>query len=96
MIFSGDFDAQIPHSGTEEWTRGLGYPVKPNTMYYSPWSLANGQVAGRMIHYDVGDGKEFTYATVAGAGHMVPTFKPLEGFELFRRFISDEIQQTIV
>ena len=24
LIYSGDFDAQIPHTGTEEWTRGLG------------------------------------------------------------------------
>ena len=88
LIYSGDFDGQIPHCGTEDWTRGLGIPLKNGSTttaasYYRPWLLANGQVAGRVIEYE----NDFAYATVAGAGHMVPTYKPLEGFELFRRFI---------
>lgn len=84
LIYSGDFDGQIPHCGTEEWTRGLGVPLASNTSYYRPWKLANGQVAGRVVYYS----NDFAYATVAGAGHMVPTFKPTEGFELFRRFLA--------
>lgn len=64
--------------------------MKAGTKYYAPWLLENGQVAGRVIEYDAGEGNEFVYATVAGAGHMVPTFKPMEGFELFRRFIQKQ------
>ena len=84
LIYSGDFDGQIPHCGTEEWTRGLGIPLKQNATYYRPWTLSNGQVAGRVVQYE----DDFAYVTVAGAGHMVPTFKPVEGYELFRRFLA--------
>eukprot|EP00617_Octactis_speculum_P012155 CAMPEP_0185775956 /NCGR_PEP_ID=MMETSP1174-20130828/83882_1 /TAXON_ID=35687 /ORGANISM="Dictyocha speculum, Strain CCMP1381" /LENGTH=479 /DNA_ID=CAMNT_0028463699 /DNA_START=123 /DNA_END=1562 /DNA_ORIENTATION=+ len=88
LIYSGDFDGQIPHSGTEEWTRGMGYPIKE---HWRPWSI-NGskQVAGHVVTYDVADkGKAFAFMTVAGAGHMVPTFKANESLTMISRFIND-------
>ena len=30
----------------------------------------------------------FTYATVKGAGHMVPTFRPAAALEMLRRYIT--------
>jgi serine carboxypeptidase-like clade 1 len=46
------------------------------------------QVAGFTVDYPGGGG--LTYATVRGAGHMVPTSKPLEALEMFRRWVDGE------
>ena len=44
LIYSGDFDGQIPHRATEEWTSGLNIPEKES---FRPWVLqAGGEVAG--------------------------------------------------
>ena len=72
LIYSGDLDAQVPHGGTEAWTRGLGYAVKET---WRPWSV-DGAVAGNVVEYDVGGAGQFLFATVRGAGHMAPTFQP--------------------
>jgi serine carboxypeptidase-like clade I len=49
-------------------------------------SPSRSQVAGFTVDYEGG----LTYATVRGAGHMVPASKPLEALELFRRFVQGE------
>jgi len=49
-------------------------------------SSPRSQVAGFTVSYAGG----LTYATIRGAGHMVPTSKPLEALELFRRFVQSE------
>ena len=33
-----------------------------------------------------GDSKDFRFATVMGAGHEVPMFKPLPAFAMMKRF----------
>ena len=88
LIYSGDFDAQIPHTGTEEWTRGLGYN---ESAPWHPWYVgAEGasSVAGYAVEYDVPT--EFTFLTVKAAGHMVPTFKPAEALAMVTRFVRGE------
>eukprot|EP01046_Picozoa_sp_COSAG06_P038929 COSAG06_NODE_4543_length_4159_cov_76.449015_3_plen_204_part_00 len=130
LIYSGDFDAQIPHvrtrarrtharthahsilvslpdllsawlcahararvvasaqTGTEEWTRGLGYN-ETSGGGWRPWYVgATGttSVAGYVTEYDVPT--EFTYLTVKAAGHMVPTFKPAESLVMIERFVN--------
>jgi serine carboxypeptidase-like clade I len=47
---------------------------------------APAQVAGFVVDYEGG----LTYATVRGAGHMVPTSKPLEALEMLKRFVNGE------
>ena len=42
MIFSGDTDACVPTVGTEEWTSGLGFPVKDG---WHPWHAGTNQNA---------------------------------------------------
>jgi hypothetical protein len=44
LLGLGDFDGQVPHTGTEEWTRGLGYATK---VPFRPWYLSTGQVGFR-------------------------------------------------
>lgn len=44
------------------------------------------QVAGYVVEYDSG----LSYATVKGAGHMVPGTNPREALDMFSRFISGQ------
>lgn len=44
------------------------------------------QVAGYVVEYDSG----LSYATVKGAGHMVPGTNPREALDMFARFISGQ------
>ena len=40
--------------------------------------------------YATKPGHNFTFATVAGAGHMVPTHKPPQALALLKRFLANE------
>ncbi|KAG2483710.1 hypothetical protein HYH03_017428 [Edaphochlamys debaryana] len=83
LIYSGDHDMAVPHTGSEAWTSELGYPVKSA---WAPWFVADGQVAGYRVEY----GHGLTYATVKGAGHMVPETNPRESLAMFERFLADK------
>ena len=37
LVYSGDVDAQIPHTATEAWTSQLGVPLKAGGEW-RPWS----------------------------------------------------------
>eukprot|EP01125_Pyxidicula_operculata_P016464 TRINITY_DN5670_c0_g1_i3.p1 TRINITY_DN5670_c0_g1~~TRINITY_DN5670_c0_g1_i3.p1 ORF type:complete len:360 (+),score=70.91 TRINITY_DN5670_c0_g1_i3:1548-2627(+) len=79
IVYSGDADTCVPFPGTEAAVDSLNLTKTDN---WRPW-LVNGQVAGFVKGYG-----KLSYATVKGAGHMVPTFKPVQALELFRRFIT--------
>ena len=86
LIYSGDFDGQVPHFGTEQWTRDLGYPLAKGCEGWRPWSLdASSVPAGHFVQYEVPG--EFTYLTIARAGHMVPAYKPAEALAMIQRFL---------
>jgi len=79
MIFNGDADACVPYNGNEWWTSNLGVPVaKP----WTSWEV-DGQVAGYVTNYQY----NFQFVTVKGAGHMVPEYKPVQGFAMFQRYL---------
>ena len=80
LIYSGDHDMCVPHTGTEAWTRSLGLPVDEA---WRPWHAPPSQVAGYARTFKGG----LTYATVKGAGHTVPTYKPLQALAMFSRFL---------
>lgn len=84
MIYSGDVDGIVPTTGTRAWVEGLGLPVKAP---WRPWlSPGKGklppQVGGYVTEYD-----GLTFATVRGAGHMVPYVQPQRGLQLFEAFL---------
>ena len=81
LVFSGDGDNCVPYIGTQEWVRNLGFPVKQN---WHPW-LVNDQVAGYAVNYQ----PNLTFATVKGAGHMVPQYMPEQALALFTAFINN-------
>ncbi|XP_072981765.1 serine carboxypeptidase 1-like [Typha angustifolia] len=80
LIFSGDHDMCIPFTGTEAWTRSLGYEVNDA---WRPWYF-NEQVAGYTQGYDHG----LIFLTIKGAGHTVPEYKPQEALAFYSRWLA--------
>lgn len=76
--FSGDIDGAVPTDGTLGWVYELNRPVLEE---FRAWKV-NGQTAGFIQEFD-----GFTYATVHGAGHMVPQDKPAQAYHLIFNWI---------
>jgi len=85
LIYSGDVDACVPYWGSEEWTRNLGFKVVKD---WHPWNsqYTNGHYGngGYVIDYE----NDFTFLTIKGAGHMVPTYKPTVALTMISRWIA--------
>ncbi|XP_028798113.1 serine carboxypeptidase-like 20 [Neltuma alba] len=79
LIYSGDHDLCVPYTGSEAWTRSLGYKILDE---WRPW-MSNDQVAG----YTQGYEKNLTFLTIKGAGHTVPEYKPRESLDFYKRFL---------
>ena len=69
LKYSGDTDMAVPSYGTRAWIDNLNWPVS------KPWKqfFVGGQVGG---YTELRDGGNFTYATIHGAGHMAPQWRP--------------------
>ncbi|KAL8554749.1 hypothetical protein ACS0TY_002807 [Phlomoides rotata] len=85
LIYSGDHDYSAPHSTTEEWIRLLNLQIKSD---WSPW-FVEGQIAGYTTTYFNNDSSHLTYATVKGAGHTAPEYKPMECFSMINRWLNE-------
>jgi len=79
LVFSGDDDSVCGTIGTQSWIYDLGYDI---TQRWTSW-LYEGQVAGYVEKFD-----GFTFATVHGAGHEVPTYKPAQALKLFSAYLN--------
>ncbi|KAF8015378.1 hypothetical protein BT93_H1014 [Corymbia citriodora subsp. variegata] len=79
LIYSGDHDRRVPFTGTQAWTRSIGYKIIDE---WRPW-MTNDQVAGYLQGYD----NNFTFLTIKGAGHTVPQTKPREALEFYSRWL---------
>lgn len=90
LIYSGDTDACVPTYGTEEWVRELGFPVTKDWRSWTSPLVYGGpeQRAGYVIDYDSGS-THFKFATVQGAGHLVPTYKPYFALTMITKFLND-------
>ncbi|KAL3514426.1 hypothetical protein ACH5RR_027143 [Cinchona calisaya] len=82
LLSSGDHDMVVPHFGTQEWIRSLNYNIIDD---WRPWNV-EGPVAGYTRTY----ANQMTFATVKGAGHTAPEFKPVECRAMFKRWMSYE------
>ncbi|KMZ74406.1 putative Serine carboxypeptidase [Zostera marina] len=82
LIYSGDHDMRIPYTGTEAWTRSMGYKIIDE---WRPWKT-NGQVSGYTQGYD----HNLTFLTTKGAGHSVPEFKPKEALTFYSRWLAGD------
>jgi len=81
LKFSGDTDGAVPTHGTQGWIQDANWPV---TSSMRPFHV-NGQVAGQ-----VEERGNFTFATVHGAGHMVPQFKRPQAYYLIFNWLQQK------
>ena len=86
LHYSGDTDGAVPTIGTENWIASLNWKT---TVDWQAYKYA-GQVAGYFETYE-GD---FTFATVHGAGHMAPQFKPPQTYKLIFSWLQKKNEFT--
>lgn len=80
LVYTGDVDAIVPVTGTRAWFHSLALPVKEK---WRPWVSATGQVGGWTVRH----AKGLTFASVRGAGHMVPYTQPERAYHMFNSFV---------
>ncbi|KAG8095566.1 hypothetical protein GUJ93_ZPchr0012g21676 [Zizania palustris] len=80
LVYNGDHDLDMTFVGTQAWIRTLGYPVVSG---WRPW-FSNRQVAGFTTVY----AHNLTFATVKGAGHTAPEYRPKECVDMLHRWTS--------
>jgi len=76
---------RVPAVGAERWlSRVAGSRLRtPRRKWGTP---PDGTFAGHVTEFESG----LTYATVAGAGHLVPADRPAAAFEMLRAWASRE------
>lgn len=85
LVYNGDLDTVCDYLGDRWFVDSLG---RNQIGDYVQWKV-NNQVAGYVQHYD-----GLTFATVKGAGHMVPADRPREALALISAFLSSTQQNT--
>ncbi|KAK6136788.1 hypothetical protein DH2020_029458 [Rehmannia glutinosa] len=81
LLYSGDVDSIIPVTSTRYSIAAMGLKVKKP---WVPWYAGDSnEVAGYRVIYD-----GLSFATVRGAGHLVPQSKPSRAFALLKKFIA--------
>lgn len=80
-VFSGDVDSVVPVTATRYSLAQLKLPTK---IPWYPWYVKK-QVGGWTEVYE-----GLTFASVRGAGHEVPLFKPRAALQLLRSFLKGE------
>ncbi|KAH6789905.1 serine carboxypeptidase-like 18 [Perilla frutescens var. frutescens] len=83
LIYSGDHDMGAPHTATEEWIKSLKIEIGSK---WRPW-FVEGQIAGYTTAYFHSE-HDLTYATVKGAGHTAPEYKPKQCLAMTERWLS--------
>ncbi|KAJ1296800.1 hypothetical protein BS78_01G330200 [Paspalum vaginatum] len=82
-LYSGDMDAVCSFISTQYVLDILGLPIETS---WRPWRIDNEQVAGYVVGY-----KGLVFATVRGAGHMVPYYQPRRALALFSSFLKGKL-----
>merc|ERR1712032_233755 len=79
LVYSGDADYILNFRCTENWLSNLNMKVKKD---YTPWKGSDRQVAGYLTEFE-----GLHFATVKGAGHMVPKDRPRHALDVFTAFL---------
>ncbi|KDP42099.1 hypothetical protein JCGZ_01887 [Jatropha curcas] len=83
IILSGSHDMDIPNISTQQWIWSLGLSLVES---WRVWSVDN-ETAGYTRKFENGD-FSLTYATVKGAGHFTPEYKPKECYYMVYNWTS--------
>ncbi|KAI0775028.1 alpha/beta-hydrolase [Trametes elegans] len=93
VFYSGNDDSLVQHHGTEVIIQNMtfggvqGFSRKPST----PWFDDAGAFAG-IVHQERG----LAYVLFAGAGHLVPEWKPAQALVFLREFVlGDSLNGTV-
>eukprot|EP00293_Proteomonas_sulcata_P014247 CAMPEP_0184302860 /NCGR_PEP_ID=MMETSP1049-20130417/12730_1 /TAXON_ID=77928 /ORGANISM="Proteomonas sulcata, Strain CCMP704" /LENGTH=349 /DNA_ID=CAMNT_0026614249 /DNA_START=1 /DNA_END=1050 /DNA_ORIENTATION=+ len=85
LVYSGDDDSVCATVGAQMWIWDtFGKEVEK----WKPWYV-NKQVAGYTVEFP-----GFRFATVHGAGHMVPSTQPVRALALFSNYLEDKWEST--
>lgn len=82
LVFSGDDDSVCATQGTQLWIHQMGWEIKDD---WTAWGIDQ-QVAGYLQTFSNG----VSFATVHGAGHEVPAYKPAEALGLFASYLKGQ------
>jgi len=83
LIYYGDVDGGVPYNGGEFWTSNFGLPELEG---WRPWTVdGKRRMAGYVVRYDSG----LDFVTIRGAGHMVPTYKPLAAIVMLAHWLEN-------
>ena len=82
LIFSGDDDSICGGCGTQTWVWNINNNTDASASSWSAWNTDDGQVAGFVTRLE-----GYTYATVHGAGHEVPSYEPERALKLISNFL---------
>ncbi|KAD3338558.1 hypothetical protein E3N88_34079 [Mikania micrantha] len=85
LVFSGDYDMLIPHSGTLNWINSLDLSVTDSD--WEAW-YSGSQIAGYKTTF-ARNNYTLVFATIKGAGHLPPEYKRAECFELAKRWFDE-------
>uniref|UniRef100_A0A6V7QQW0 Carboxypeptidase n=1 Tax=Ananas comosus var. bracteatus TaxID=296719 RepID=A0A6V7QQW0_ANACO len=80
---SGDIDSVCPVTSTQYSLDILGLPIEAS---WRPWYSDIEEVGGYVVGY-----KGLVFATVRGAGHMVPRYQPKRALTLFSSFLQGKL-----
>ncbi len=85
LVYSGDDDDVCATIGTQSWIWDLGYDVSGKA--WQTYTVAQ-QTAGYVTKWK---NTKLAFATVHGAGHEVPTYKPEVALELFKSYLAGDL-----
>ena len=89
VIYNGDWDAAIPYTDNDWWTRNMGYEVADDwhEWFYKSTGTDKEQVGGYATRYATQ--YNFTFITIRGGRHEVPETAPAASFEMLKRLVTD-------
>ncbi len=90
LVYSGDVDGIVSTTGTRMWIREqlVTYDFITVSRSWAPWMVGI-NVGGYVTQYN---GGQFTFATVRGAGHMVPGTQPERAYQMLTRWLAGSLQ----
>ncbi|XP_073110260.1 serine carboxypeptidase 1 isoform X2 [Elaeis guineensis] len=83
---SGDQDSVVPVTSTRYSIDMLGLGIESS---WRPWYI-DGEVGGYVVGY-----KGLTFATVRGAGHMVPSYQPERSLTMISSFLEGKLPPLV-